>query len=83
MTKPEFCKAFEIANSDIELNETNASIVPFDGFGLTSFEPVWVTLKQVARLIRWQCWMWDGGVDHEALNEIGKYGRKRFLIVGE
>lgn len=85
MLKKEFSEAFEIAsNQKIELDNENAPIDIFDGFGLKDFQPVYVTIKQVARLIRWQCSYIYGasGFDAENLNEIGHYGKKRFLIIG-
>lgn len=85
MLKAEFSQAYKIAdNEKIELNNDNAPIDIFDGFGLKDFQPVYVTIEQVARLIRWQCSYVYGatGFDSENLNEIGHFGRKRFLIIG-
>jgi len=83
MLKAEFSQAYEMAdNEKIELNNDNAPIDIFDGFGLKDFQPVFVTIKQVARLIRWQCSYIFGGWDMEELNQIGNLGRKRFLIIG-
>jgi hypothetical protein len=81
MRKAELSQALEIAKSDTELDEKNASIVPFDGFGLEGFDPVFVTLEQIARLIRWQCFVMDGSIDDNNFQEIAHYGKKRFMVV--
>lgn len=82
MTKNELAEARKIADSDELLSEDNASIYPFDGFGLTDFQPVYVTLKQVARLIRWQCFRMDGTIDEEEFQCIAQHGKRKFLIIG-
>ena len=80
MNKVELAKAFEIAKSDVDLLQEDISI--FDGFGLVDFSPVVVTVRQVARLIRWQCGLFNGGWDSNNLQEIAFFGRKRFNIIG-
>jgi hypothetical protein len=80
MTKVELSKAFEIAKSGVELEDT---LHLFDGFGLKDFQPVYCTLKDVAKLIRWQCqYMFGNGWDMDAFQEIAHFGKKKFIIVG-
>ena len=83
MTKPEFAKAFEIAK-DFDNSPTimDVDIAIFDGFDLNDFNPVYVTLRQIARLIRYQALYLSGEWDSEALNEIGHFGKKRFIVIG-
>ncbi len=79
MTDAEFKAAFAIAQSDAKLE--NEDIEIFNGFGLSDFKQVVCTSKQLARLIRWQCHQLNGGIDAEALNDIRRYGRHRFVVV--
>ena len=81
MTRNELSRALAIAYSDEELDETNAPISPFDGYGLPDFDPVYVTVYQIARLIRWQCFFWDGTLDNDEFQGIATLGRKRFLVI--
>ena len=83
MTKPEFAKALKIAKDiDNQPDLTDTDIDIFSGFGLNGFKPVYVTLRQIARLIRYQALYWSGEWDSEALNEIGNLGKKRFIVIG-
>lgn len=79
MTAQQFKQACRIAMSDVDLSEHDIDI--FDGFGLPDFKQVFVTLAQVARLIRWQCQYMSGGFDSEALQEVQRYGRSRFVVI--
>lgn len=80
MNKQELKDAFEIAKSDIEISFRESDV--FMGFGLPEFKPVYVTKRQVAGLIRYQCFQFNGGIDNEALKEIADIGRHKFIIVG-
>lgn len=80
MTTQEFRAAFAVADSSAELLAED--LAPFDGFGLPDFQPVTVTLRQVARLIRWQAQQLNGGWDSAALDEVRNCGRRRFVMVG-
>ena len=80
MTKQELKTAFEVANSEKELQQTDLLI--FDGFGLPEFEKVNVTIEAVAKLIRWQCIRLDGSVDQEELNTIAEIGKRKFFVIG-
>ena len=80
MTKQQFSQAFDLAKTtseDLSLEDIGI----FDGFGLEGFNPVFVTIRQVARLIRWQAGQMNGGWDAHNLDEIGQLGRKRFQII--
>jgi len=80
MTRVEFRKAFELAGTETDLSKFDLS--QFDGFGLPGFQPVTVTLGQVARLLRWQALRFDGSWDMEAAHEVLECGRRRFVVVG-
>ena len=80
MNKNELSQAFDLARSKADLSQENIDI--FDGFGLDEFKSVYVTIGQVARLIRWQCGCFDGSWDSHNLQEIAFFGRKRFTIIG-
>lgn len=82
MTAQDLKNAVQIARSDVDLHSELGSIDIFDGFGLRSFDPVYVTTRQVAMLVRWQAFNLGGGIDAEALNEIAVHGRRKFIIVG-
>ena len=79
MTKTELAAALKLSLTDAELE--NVEIDIFYGFGLPDFTPVYVTLEQVAKLIRWQCHTFSGGIDAEALNELCHCGRTRFQVL--
>jgi hypothetical protein len=80
MTLGEFKAAFEIAKTDVSL--TQHDIAVFDGFGLPDFQPVTVTVEQVARLIRYQAQFMSGGWESAALNVIRECGRRKFIVLG-
>jgi len=81
MTTKQFQQAFEIAKSSGSL--INHDISVFDGFAISSFVSVVVTIDQVARLIRYQALMLNGQWDNDALTEILKSGRRKFTVVGD
>ncbi len=78
MTKQELGCAFEIAKSSADLINENE---PFNGFALPEFRPLLCTVREVARLIRWQCQRFNGTWDMEALAEIREAGRRKFEII--
>ena len=82
MNKQELTNAMTVAKSDSDLSSEMGQIDIFDGFALPDFKPVACTTRQVAALIKWQCFQFDGGIDAEALNEIRVCGRKKFEVVG-
>lgn len=79
MTRDEMKAAVELAKSDATLEGEDLDI--FNGFGLPDFNPIHVTIRAVAALIRWQAQQFNGQFDAEALNEIAERGRRRFLII--
>ena len=79
MNVKEFYAALEVAKSGVDLSREDIDI--FDGFGLKDFVPVYCTVLQVARLIRWQAGTFAGGWDGEMMNEVAHFGRKKFIIV--
>jgi hypothetical protein len=78
----ELKRAMQLAEDYENVDLSKEDIEVFVGFGLSDFKPVYVTIRQVARLIRWQAQLWNGEWDSEALQEIANYGRKRFKIIG-
>lgn len=79
MTLRQFSKAQQLARTP--QNEFNHQrLARFDGFGLSSFQPVAVTLADVAELIRWQCLQFNGELNSDALSEIQIAGRHKFVI---
>lgn len=80
MNKNELNAALKIAKSKENLLNVDISI--FDGFGLSDFCPVNVTIRQVARLIRYQCIMLNGELDAKNFNELCYFARKRFSVFG-
>ena len=83
MTAAEFKAAVALAkNPSVDLiAETRDCADIFDGFALTDFQPVTVSLQQVAGLIAYQALQFNGEWDNIALNEIRTSGRKKFIIV--
>jgi len=78
MRLQDFKAAFNIAVGDEELSE---SLDEFDGFAMPGFQPVTVTTRQVAALMRWQALQFNGRWDSHALNTIRQFGRRRFVVV--
>lgn len=81
MTIEEFKSALKLAmEREVEFSKTNIDI--FSGFGLREFKPVHCTLADVADLIRYQAFRFDGELNTDALNKIAHAGRHKFVIVG-
>jgi len=79
MNKVEFARAFEIAKIDCKL-----PMVDFDkfaGFAFKEFEPIYVTIKEIASMIRYHVLQLDGEWNGKALNEIGIAGRRKFKVI--
>ena len=81
MNKTELSKAFKMYEENQQYCVDNGDLSLFWGFGLPDFKPVHCLLRDVARLIGWQCACMDGTYDMVALNEIAKLGRTRFIII--
>lgn len=71
--------ATQIAQSKEPLDKFATTI--FDGFGLPNFNPIVVTLRELAWLIRWQCVRLNGTLDSNELSNIQAIGRRKFTIV--
>jgi len=81
MTKQEIQQATSIAmDSKVELSGVDISV--FNGFGLPDFKPVRVTIRQIARLIRWQAVMFNGELDADMYNKVADAGRRKFMVCG-
>lgn len=80
MTAAQFKKAFQLAQSDAEINDDDSNLF---GFGLSDFKPVVTTLGAVAKTIRWQCARFDGTWDMEEAQSIRNHGRKNFIILDD
>ena len=78
MNIQDYSEALAIAQSKADLTKEDIDI--FAGFGLKVFMPVTVTLRQVARLMRWQAGQFNGEWNAAELNAIAHFGRKRFII---
>lgn len=79
MTKSEMSAALSIAQSDADLMNEDISV--FNGYGLHDFATVYVTLRQVACIIRWQAAFLNGNWDAHEITQIADLGRSRFQII--
>ena len=88
MTKTELSRAVRLAQSDADLptflgpGSSESLNNMFEGFGLINFPAKDVTLVALAALVRHQCLMMNGNLDHDALEEIANVGRRKFNVVG-
>lgn len=80
MTTREFKAAFAIASSNAVLEEELLN--PFDGCAIYPFPKLTVTLRHVAKIIRYQAQYMNGGWDAEALEDVRFLGRKNWTVVG-
>ena len=81
MTRDELKQATAIAmDRNTDLSNVDDSL--FLGFGLPSFKPVNVTLRQVAKLIRWQAVMLNDEIDAQMYDEVAQVGRRKFVVCG-
>lgn len=79
MTLKQFSSAQQLARTP-QKEFQHERLARFDGFGLSSFQPVSVTLEDVAALIRYQCLQFNGEFSADALAEIQAAGRHKFVI---
>ena len=79
MTKQQMSQAMELAYSKEDLSNVDISI--FDGYGLADFGSVFCTIRQVARLIRWQCIQWNGELDAHEWDALCWAARNRFNCI--
>jgi hypothetical protein len=88
MTKTELSRAVRLAQSDADLptfvgpGSSESLNRTFEGFGLPDFQAKDVTIVALAALVRHQCVMMNGDLDHAALEEIASVGRRKFNVVG-
>jgi hypothetical protein len=82
VTRQQLQQALEIAQSDVDLSAESQDSGIFNGYGWPSFEPVTVTIRQVAELIRWQAINFDGTVNARELNALASVGRRKFQVLG-
>lgn len=80
MKKSEFSAAAALAF------DPSKSLVDVDysalyGCGLPSFKPIFVTLEQVAKFIRYQCTYLGGGHDAEELANCADIAREKFTLI--
>jgi hypothetical protein len=80
MTKNEFSEAVKLAKSDASLS--NICDLHLHGCGLPEFQPVHTSLEAVAKLVRYQCAMLNGGWDERECNDLAYIAKRKFLIVG-
>jgi hypothetical protein len=79
MKKDELRQAMDIARSDRDLSSID--ITPLAGYALRDFQRVTVAVEAVARMIRWQCFTLDGGIDGEALNELADCFCRKVTVI--
>ena len=81
MNAAEYKRAFLLAqDTSVDLSEESLDI--FDGYGLREFEPIVATVRQVARLMRWQALQFDGAWVNEELTQIKTIFRTKVTMVG-
>ncbi len=80
MNKQEFARAYKLAKKDAKV-PIKSDIEIFMGFGLKDFEPVYVTIAQVAKLINYSSLMSNGKYESNALKDIAFHGEKKFTII--
>ena len=82
MKLSQFSQAAKIAaDLSIDLSDEDDSIL--FGCGLPGFKPVYVTLRQVAKFIRWQTLCFNGAIDTNEMQECARIAKKSFLVIGE
>lgn len=81
MKKSEFSAAAALA-FDYTKDLSNVDDAPLFGCGLSDFKPIFVTLEQVAKFIRWQC-SYVNAVGHDAdgLAECAGIAREKFTLI--
>jgi len=81
MTRDELKQATAIAmDRNADLSNVDDSL--FFGFGLPNYKPVNVTLRQIAKLIRWQAVQLNGELNADLYNEVADVGRRKFVVCG-
>ena len=80
MTKEQLSAAMRI------VEKTNESLLDVDisiflGYGLPDFKAIYCTIRQLAALIRWDCLLFNGEVNGQALDELCKIARIKFSVL--
>ena len=81
MTKAEFQRVFNLADSRGPTGCKSEDMAVLDGCGLPGFERVHTTVNVVAYWLRWQALRFDGTWDPEELNECAQIARQRIILV--
>jgi hypothetical protein len=81
MTKQELSDALFLAR-DMSEDLSNVDDTPLFGYGLTRFKTAYVTIRAVARMIRWQCIQMNGGLDGREFDNLAKIFRHKVQIIG-
>lgn len=80
MNRAEITQALQIAKSNEDLQNVDDTVL--NGCALPNFKPVIVTLRTVARFLRWQVICLNGEVDTKELNNLSWILKNRVQIVG-
>ena len=80
MTAEQFRNAIVLAKADVTIDPIIHHLDDFLGYGLEGFEPITVTLEQVARCIIYQAGYMGGGWDEEEIENIKYFSRRKFII---
>lgn len=80
MNKAELSQALEIAQNNEDLSGETDQLDIFNGFALSNFKQITVSIHQLAALVRWQCVQMNNSIDTDALDEISRC-RHKFIVV--
>lgn len=80
MKNSDFARALRLAQ-DLSQDLSQVDDSAIFGCGLPGFKPVFVTVKQVAKFIRWQSLCLNGNFDSEAIAECAQIARKVFVTI--
>jgi hypothetical protein len=79
MNRIQISKALAIAQSSEDLSDVDDSTLI--GYGLPDFTTTYVTLRQVAKMLRWQCFYFTGEINAEEFDQFCKLAKNRILII--
>lgn len=79
MTRNEMAQARTLAQEPT-FDTSNVDDSILYGCGLPGFQPVHVTLPVVAKFLRWQCCLLNGGWDAEAYDECCNILRRKAML---
>ena len=82
MTKAEFNRAFQFADSKEETGHDVVDLDVLDGCAFPDFQPVTVTVPLMASWLRWQAKRFDGTWDPQELNQCAEIARKKISLIG-